>query len=614
MDKELFQSAQRILTERLRWEEKVRRYKIMRHDGLPRRDKTKDWQADSHSKTIDRAIRRSKPFWIGQLNAGNRLCNFTALTEQVEELTSSAADFYDFHTRNKTNLITELNTAVDHMLLTGRGIIKSCVDPLDEYKIVDESVDPMFMLMPESCNDFEDADEWIHIRLMTVPAYKRLDQRWDTSAETIGKIRGTKEFQSIGIYQQQTQLREGITHTTNSNYVLIFEHWRKTASGHDISYYSPNCPEVCLRETHPNPYKSCPFNSFQMEIKDKGWYSPRGLGEMLDIQEQYETFIENRWADAMVIANTRIFTGAKEIQNMANLRLSDGQYIPGSVSSVQMAPPPMPWEQMLQFQRGRSEEISQVPQSSSTDSGSKTGGKAVTATEASIMNNIGQVGMNYAAEIFRRDLMRVHKHRWGLIVEYKERDFAFVAKARIRKLEQQVLHDKYLIEADGSPEGWNPQVRLQREVGLMQTFAQLPNSNADYWVHRAMLAVDGQAAMQGFKGLGMKQMDEYEAQANEIQLLTATPPFPVQPQPQQDQETRIKCIVDWLMASHKMGIPVDPIARKSIQTHLGQRVQLLQQQNPAAAGEVKKMLTQLEQEVTQPAQSQPMQPGQDLGI
>ena len=612
MANELFESAQRILIERFVWESKIRRYEVMRHDGLPRRDKTKQWQADGHSKTIDRAIRKSKPFWLGQVTAGDRLCNFTALTEQVQTMSDAAAGFYDFKSHTETKLLAKLDSCVDHMLLKGRGILKCVIDPLDGYRIVDEVVDPMFLLMPESANGFDDADEWIHVRQMTVKAYKRLDARWDTSDSTVNKIKGVKDFQSLGVYQIEKRLREGITHTNNPNFVLIFEHWVKTRGGHTINYYSPLAPDIQLRKPHGNPYKfkgkpSIPFISFQMEIKAEGWYSPRGLGELLDVQEQYETFIENKWADAMSISNTRIFTGAKEIQNMANLRLEDGQYIPGEISSVQMAPPAMPWDGMLQYQRGRSEEISQVPDSSSTAPGSKTGGKAITAKEAGIIASLNQAGMNYVAEIFRRDLITLHCHRWGMLCQFKPKEFAYYASQKLNTLPEQAMHDKYLIVPDGSIDGWNRQLRMQRDIGLMQTFAPLPNSNPDYWVERAMRSVDGQAANQGFKGTGGKQADEYEAQASEILLLTATPPFPVQPQPQQDQPTRIKCIIDWLHAAQSLGVPVNEHAKQRVHQNLAARMQILQQQNPAAAAQIKQMLMQLEKGAAQPAAQQPQQ-------
>lgn len=601
MANDLFESAQRILTERLVWETKQRRYAQMRRGGLPRRDKTKAWQADLWSQTIDRAIRKNKPFWLGQVSAGDRLCNFTALTQQVQELSDSAADFYDFNTKTKSKLMVEIDRAVDFMLLKGRGIIKSVVDPLDDYRTIDEAIDPMFLLMPESADSFEDADEWIHVRLMTVAAYKLLDPRWDTSEDTVKKIRGTKDFQSLGIYSQEMQLREGITHTSNSNYVMIFEHWVKTGGGHTINYYSPNAPEIQLRKPHGNPYKyngkeSIPFKSFQMEVIDKGWYSPRGLGEMLEVQELIETFMENKWADAMSIANTRIFTGAKEIQNMANLRLEDGQYIPGEIESVQMAPPAMPWDEMLQYQRGRSEEISQAPDTSSVQAGSKTGGKPITAAESNRIGQLTQVGMNYAAEIFRRDLIPLHEHRWGMLCQFKPKEFSYFVTSEIKAMPEQALHDRYLIVPDGSPDGWNPQVKMQRDIGFMQTFAQLPNSDPDYWVERAMRSCVGGQSRQGFKGVGMKAADEYEAQASEILLLTATPPFPVQPQPQQDQATRIKCILEWLQAAHGVASPVlnNPQAKQNVMQNLDQRIQIFKQQNPAAAKQVDQLIQQMD--------------------
>jgi hypothetical protein len=598
---ELFQSAQQILNDRFRAETKWRRYYAMAHDGLPRRDAKYQWQADIHSKTIDRAIQRATPFWVGQLTGEDRVCNFTALTQQVQEMSDAAADFYDFDTRNNSKLLTKFETAIYFMLLFGRGIIKSTIDPTNDYKVIDEAVNPIFLLMPYSANGFEDADEWIHVRQMTVAAYRQLDQRWDTSPDTIKRIRGTRDFQSIGLYNQEVQLREGVTHTENSNYILIFEHWVKTKSGHDIAYYSPNSPEIPLRKTHQNPYKygnkeSLPFHSFQMEVKDEGWYSPRGLGEKLDVQEQLESFIENKWADAMTIANMRILTGDAPIKNMANLQLEDGMYLPtpGGVSSVQFSPPSMPWSDLLQFERGRSEEISQTPSTSSTAQGSKTGGKPITAEEAKNIAALAQVGINHGADIVRRDVIKIHRHRWAMICQFNERDWSFFATTEMRTLPQQAIHDKYLITPDGSPDAWNRGLRIQKEITLMNTFAQLPNADPDYWVERAMRAVDGQAAREGFKGMGGKAADEYQAQANEIVLLTTQPQFEIKPQASQDHATRIRCDVDYLHNSQKMGIMLPPQIVQRIQMNIAQRLDMLKKQNPAAAKEIQAALTAMD--------------------
>lgn len=606
-----FDSAQQILTERLRWETKIRRYYQMRHDGLPRRDKTKPWQADLHSKTIDRAIRKSKPFWMGQLTAGDRLCNFTALKQQVQSQSDAAADYYDFITYQETDLIDEIDCAVDHMLLKGRGIIKSTVDPLNGYRIIDEAIDPMFLLMPKSANDFDDADEWIHVRQFTVASYRLLDARWDTSEETIQKIRGNADFQSLGIYKIEVELREGITHSSDSNEILVFEHWKRTRNGHTIYTYSPHAPDIQLRKPYGNPYKwrgkeSVCFTSFQMESKEKGWYAPRGLGELLDVQEQKETYIENMWADGMRIANTRIFTSQKEIQNMANLRLDDGQFIGGGIESVNFSPPAVPYTEMLNYSKAVSEEIGQVPDAGITAADSKTGGKPITAAESNRIGALTQVGMGYSADLFRRRLAKLHRHRWGLICQFKERDYVYYSTGQLNTLPEQALHDSYLITPDGSPDGWNRQAKLQREVMLMNTFAQLPNSNPDYWVKRAMSAADGQAALQGFIPTGLKDQNEAEAQAMELLLLTAMPPYPAKVEPQQNQLVRIQTILQWLEAAHHLGKPMNPQAQQLIFQNLGQRMQILHQQNPAAHKAAAQLIQQMEQALAQaPAGASP---------
>jgi hypothetical protein len=255
---------------------------------------------------------------------------------------------------------------------------------------------------------------------------------------------------------------------------------------------------------------------------------------------------------------------------------------------------------MLNYSRGVSEEISQAPDSGITSPDSKTGGKPITAAESNRIGALQQVGSNYNADIFRRRLGKLHRHRWGMICQFKERDFTFYAAGELNTLPEQALHDKYLITPDGSPDGWNRGARLQREIILMQTFSPLPNSNPDYWVKRAMSACDGQAALQGFVPVGLKGATEYENQAFEILALTADPPFPVQPQPQQDQPSRIKCIIDWLHAAGTLGKMVSPAARAAVQQNLVARLQILEQQNPAAAKEIKALLMQMEQAPMQP--------------
>ena len=619
MSKALCDSANRILLARLRYEQKQRAFYTMRHDGLPRSAKPFPGCADGHVAIIDNAIRKNKPFLVGQLTSGNKLCQFTSLTPQLEAISDAAADYYDFTTFNRSDFMDEMDCVFDTCFLRGRGVIKCTIDPMDGYKLVDEAIDPLFILMPQAADDFEDADEFVHVRQFTVMAYRRLDQRWDTSDETIGKIRG-QPVANLNVVEQQKRLQEGINYSTNTEEILVWEHWVKTQGGWTINYYSPLAPETPLRKPHGNPYRvngksSMPFFSFPMELKDKGWYATRGLGELLAPDEQFATKVVNEWADYLTFVNRPLYTGAKEITNAANFRWEPGQYIPGDIRGVQQVAPPMSFQEMLNLSRGMAEEKAQSPDFGiSSDDGGQQSGKPRTATENQRIAALQQAGGNYQASIQRRRLAKVHRHRWGMICQYKERDFTYYATGTVSTLPEQALHDQYLITPDGSPDGWNPQLKFQKAMAALQAFQGNPNVDMEVLTKAALNAFDGRTAQKAFVPTNMKGASEYEDQAMEILLLTAAVPFPVSIQPQQDQPSRIKCIIDWLHAANAMHIPVSAAGKLRVHQNLAQRLQLLAQENPQAAKQIKAQLQQMEQAAPatqgqQPPQQPPPQTG-----
>jgi len=601
MSQELYSSGNRILLARLRWEQKQRVFYQSRHDGLPRLNKPFQSAADGHVSLIDNAIRKNKPFLVGQLTSGNRLCQFISLKQQLEAMSDAAADFYDFTTFNRSDFMDEMDCVFDTCFLRGRGVIKCTVDPLDEYRLCDEAIDPLFILIPQEADDFEDADEFIHVRQFTVDAYKRLDQRWDTSKETIAKIRG-QPIANLNMVIQQKRIQEGINYTNNTEQILVWEHWTKTNGGWTIAYYSPLSPDTQLRQTHGCPYKvngepSIPFFSFPMELKDKGWYATRGLGELLLPDEQFATKVVNEWADFLTFVNRPLYTGDKELQNSANYRWRPGEYIPGNIRGVQQGTPPMSFQEMLMLSRGMAEEKAQSPDFGITNGQGQnnTGGKPRTATENDRIAALTQAGGNYQASIMRRRLAKVHRHRWGMMCQFKPKDFSYYATGEIKTLPEQAMHDQYLIEPDGSPDGWNPQLKFQKAMAGLQSFQGNPNVDMEVLTEAALNAYDGRVARRAFVPTGLQTANEAEAQAMEIQLLTAQPPFPVKVQPNQDQVTRIQTILQWLQAAHGLGIPVDPQAKNLIMQNLSQRMQILKEQNPQAYKAAAQAVQQMEQ-------------------
>jgi hypothetical protein len=482
-----------MLVEREPWAQRQRLYATMRKQGLPRLNKPFPGASDAHMALVDQNIRKVKPFWIGQATSGDKLCNFTSLKKDYQGMNDAAGDYFNFELTQRSEFLRKFRTVIDIALLCGRGIMKVTVDPhsigMDgkpTYPIVFESINPMFVIMPQEADSFADADEFIHVRPMTIAAYQRLDDRWDKSASVISKIRGSGEFTGIGTAVQEKRLREGIAFTRQPSQTIIFEHWKKTNSGHMIEYYNPNAPEIDLRKPHLNPYRvngkpSTPFFSFQTEVIDDGWYSPRGFGELLAPYEQYATKLWNEKADAITFANRPLYTGDGEIKNTANYRWQPGEYIPGNIRSVQQGAPPFSFDEEIGMVRAISEQITQAPDFGITREGDG-GGEKRTATENNRIAALENSGQNDNAGLCREDLIKVYRHTWGLICQFKQRDFSYYAAGEVNELPEQALHDSYMLTPDGSVEGWNRLARLQKALGFAQGIAQIPQlaANVDF--------------------------------------------------------------------------------------------------------------------------------------
>ena len=88
--------AGRMLVERYIWEQQCRISYRMRHQGLPRITKPFPTCCDAHVAVVDKAIRKQKPFWNGQIEAGDKMCTFASMKQQMQAMTDAAADYYDF--------------------------------------------------------------------------------------------------------------------------------------------------------------------------------------------------------------------------------------------------------------------------------------------------------------------------------------------------------------------------------------------------------------------------------------------------------------------------------------------------------------------------------------
>jgi hypothetical protein len=304
-----------------------------------------------------------------------------------------------------------------------------------------------------------------------------------------------------------------------------------------------------------------------------------------------------------------MLTGDKEITNSANYRIAPGEYLPNNVRGVQQSAPPMSFDMEMNESRTIAEEVSQSP-----DFGIQhgNGDSPRTATENNRIAALSQAGTVYNGLDFRESLTKMHTHRWGMLVQFKSRELSYFSSKQTNTLPDQALHNNYLISPDGSSDGWNPLLRFQKALSGMQSFQNNPNVDMSVLTQEALVSWDGRLAQKAFLPGSTKSDAEFEDQAKELLVLTSINPMPVKVQPQQDQATRIKCILFWLEAAHKKNLPLNPQAQQLIQANLAERFQILKQQNPDAAKELAQAAQQMEQATQQPQQpaQQPQQPAQ----
>ncbi|HEV2319932.1 MAG TPA: hypothetical protein VGV18_09290 [Verrucomicrobiae bacterium] len=627
MNKASYERAHRMMLERLPWEQKQRLFSAMRHDGLRRRNKPFPTAADGHYPAIDMAIRKQKPFWLGQIMSGNRLASFVSTQPQADTLAEAAADWFNFRVFQKSNFLRKMRSVVDIMLLRGRGVLKVTTDPFNDNALVFEALDPMFLLVPDMADDLKDADEFVHIQQWTLGRYQR-NRRFNQDPDIVKSIRGVEQMDTLLQYVRDKQLREGITHSTNAYIIILWEHWVKTDNGWTVYTYSPQNPDLEIRKPFGCPYRqgggrqgaaatvSLPFFSFQAEVKDEGWYSPRGLGELLAPVEAYLTKLWNEKADAITFCNRPVLTADGNIPNASSLRWQPGEIIPMNIRGVSLPAPPISYDEELAFAAGLGEQQAMTPDFGISDLTNNSQGKPRTATENQRISALQSAGMNDNAQIFRDSLTDCYRHIWGLLCQFKGTDFSYYAAGNTGTLPEAALHDAYLIFPDGAPDGWNRQKRLQTAIARLQAFQNNPNVSMEELTKEALYADDPRLALKAFIPTNQKANSEAEAEALDILVLKEG--YPAAVMPGEDHATRILVDLGWLQKQGQVGAPVGPadpatmIARERVQQHMALHWQYLKQTNPTAAKLLARRIGEMERTPAWADREKPNTPGSPI--
>jgi hypothetical protein len=460
-----------------------------------------------------------------------------------------------------------------------------------------EAVDPMYFVVPPYTVDLQDADWAVHVMPMSVGAYKRMAAQmgWKADSKTISKIRGNpQEDDNIpGAAEENDakQLREGITYTSNTDGVIIWEVYRKRDDGvWEVYLYSPAAVDLDLRDPMELAYDhgQLPFVDFPYEIKDKGWFSPRGVCEILAPFELSMTSMWNHKHDAMTLYNRPLFRAERELPNSINLRFQPGQILPYGVAPVQMPQPPVSFDQELNQTRAVAENRIGSPDygMASVMSG---GSDRRTATEIQSINAQSMQSGDLRARLFRMSLGKLYRQAWGLYVQYDSKSLRYRFAEDSLQADPVALHDQYELEPKGGMDMVSRQMMIQQAINRKQLFMQSP------WVDqveldKSIMELDDPSLVKRLlRDPGQKAADELEDETKTIPTLLVGIPVPAKPG--QNFAGRIGVLVQYLNGAMQQGQQLSPAGKNAFMQRLDS---LLQGYEQVATNEARKLRKEIQ--------------------
>jgi hypothetical protein len=330
-----------------------------------------------------------------------------------------------------------------------------------------------------------------------------------------------------------------------------------------------------------------PFVDFVYEIKDKGWFAPRGIPELVAPFEASLSKLWNEKHDCMTLYNRPLFRTSREIPNAANLQFHPGQILPYDIQPVQHQQPPMSFDQEMVSTRMVAEQRVAMP-----DFGM---GQAIntrdrkTATEINALGEMMGNATDLRMRVFRKSLARLYSMCWKILLQFSKDDLQYVFDEAGYILNKDALVGQYAIAPTGSADGVSRTYMFQKAVTRMQMFANDPFIKQDE-LRKSVLEADDPALVKRLLTNPQIQMQrQAEDQANEITYLLIG--FPAVVDPLDDHAIHIKTCVDFIKQRAQLSVPFDPMGHQRLMEHINGHLEALQQTDSKMANQIRRELT-----------------------
>ena len=594
------------LADRSVWDVRQRMFYEMRHHGLRRKNKPWPGASDVHFPLVDTTISELKPAYFQQLFATDLIAQFVPTSPQVAEYTTAAAQWFDHRVKQKTNLETEVLSAVDAMLMCGTGILKVLWD-YQSKRLKYYTVNPQHFVVPAWTRDIADADRICHISVYSVEAYKRQKHLKQDKA-ILDQIVGSYSDDAGDMNTESVKYeREGLTFPEQDK-IIVWEVYHRCPDTGEwlICTYSPSSPDIDLRPPMKLPYNhgKPPFIAINYEIKDPGFYSSRGVVELQAIFEAELTKLMNEKNDAMTLFNRPLYRAERDMPNSGNLRMTPGSILPYGIQPVAHQAPPISFDQQMNIMREIAQNRVSTPDFGLTQTLQNT--ERRTATEIQAIGGLYQQSSDLRMRIFRIALGNLYRMSWSILLQYDKTSLDYWYLDTAQQVPQEALHEQYGIQPTGSADGVNKQLLMQKAITRFQMFANDPFIDQGQLRKTILESDDATLVKRLYVDPQLAQADQAEDQANEITFLRLG--FPAVVKDSDDHLIHIQTVMAYITNRADTGAPPEPAEGQFLEQHIAEHLEKLKEADPKTGRQVeqelKNLFAQMQQAVAAQAEQQ----------
>lgn len=574
-ENELYEKILDDIDARSDWEGQQILWHKMRHDGVKRSRKPWAGAADMHVPIGDTIISKLKAYYMQWIFGPELLASFYSLDQTGDSYQDAVARWFDYQLRECSNFTPAAMIALDSLLQNGMGFMKTYWDS-DREQLAFSPIHPYFIIVPPWTTDIHRADRVTHVMHMSEDDYRRSGKNcgYNMDEDFIDSIKG--EGKPDNKMREQQASAEGLSYSKLKDLIILWEVYKRGDDNQiEVQTFSPLMPDEPARDTFKMPYdhKQVPICLLPYELMDSGFYSSRGVMELVQMFEASACKMWNEKLDYMSIANRPVLSSQGGSVNAQNIRWEPGAVYDAILQLVQQPPPPVDFDREVQNNRSIAEQRVGIPDFGIGQDNQQD--KSRTATEVNSITNVMQQSNDLRARVTKGSMSQVYYQAWSILQQFKRKDLDYFWRRQRITLDDAAFDNKYLLTPNGSVDGYSRDKEVQKLMQLRQLAQGSPWLKLNEIDRKIVELMDSSWIVEVYQEPEQASANQQEDQAIENTVMTDG--FLPQVLPTDDHLVHCQMIDGFITFSQQKQRPIPPDAMMLLMQHGMAHVQAARQ-------------------------------------